>query len=263
MLERRLKNMQEDDILVCNDSYLYILAFKLDLKFRRQILLIRNKYNNDLMSRVESDVECFSFDIEDCSKYNLKYYRQYCSGYAELVNQPSRKINDRYNITMYFLGLNKGRTKWLNYIKSISGGVNHKFLVKYQSNLFIRFICVFFKVEKYTLLSYKEHLDNVNECNIIVDIVQEGQSGYTMRTIESLLARKKLITNNKNVISEDFYDPNRILVLSGDESIDAERICEFLDNIEQNEIATAVDFSTYSIVHVFEKILKIQVFKKN
>lgn len=44
-------------------------------------------------------------------------------------------------------------------------------------------------------------------------IVKMGQEGYTLRTIESLFLSKKLITNNKNIIKEDFYNPNNIFIL--------------------------------------------------
>lgn len=51
-----------------------------------------------------------------------------------------------------------------------------------------------------------------NKSRIVVDFAHPGQNGLTMRTIEVLGCRKKLITNNKNVISADFYDPDNIFV---------------------------------------------------
>jgi hypothetical protein len=53
----------------------------------------------------------------------------------------------------------------------------------------------------------------------ILDIEHPRQKGLTMRTIETLGARKKLITTNSFVKDVDFYNPNNILVLDRDQSL--------------------------------------------
>lgn len=49
----------------------------------------------------------------------------------------------------------------------------------------------------------------------ILDAPQEGQAGLTMRTLECLGAKRKLITTNTDIINYDFYNPTNILVFSG------------------------------------------------
>jgi hypothetical protein len=47
----------------------------------------------------------------------------------------------------------------------------------------------------------------------ILDIEHPLQRGLTMRTLETLGARKKLITTNPRIVDEDFFDPRNILVI--------------------------------------------------
>ncbi len=56
-----------------------------------------------------------------------------------------------------------------------------------------------------------------NKTKVIVDYTHPGQKGFTMRTIEALGCKKKLVTNNKLIKNADFYDENNIFVYDGEE----------------------------------------------
>lgn len=62
-------------------------------------------------------------------------------------------------------------------------------------------------------LSHDEVLDVVSRSTVVVDIEHQGQAGLTMRTIEMLGCRKKIITTNASVMDYDFYDENNICVV--------------------------------------------------
>jgi hypothetical protein len=47
----------------------------------------------------------------------------------------------------------------------------------------------------------------------VVDVEHPRQRGLTMRTIETLLAGRKLVTTNHHIVSSDLYDPSRVLVV--------------------------------------------------
>jgi len=49
----------------------------------------------------------------------------------------------------------------------------------------------------------------------VFDFANHQQSGYTMRTIENLCAGKKIITNNKRVVTDWFYSPDRFHCFEG------------------------------------------------
>lgn len=67
----------------------------------------------------------------------------------------------------------------------------------------------------FTPLNGKEIDKLYSESNIILDSPQKGQNGLTIRVIETLGAKKKLITTNKDVINYDFYRPENIYIYQG------------------------------------------------
>lgn len=62
-------------------------------------------------------------------------------------------------------------------------------------------------------LSLQEVLALVSRSRILVDIHHPGQTGLTMRTIESIGAGKKIITTNQDIVNSDFYCSDNILVI--------------------------------------------------
>ena len=50
----------------------------------------------------------------------------------------------------------------------------------------------------------------------VLDIEHPKQRGFTMRTIETLFAEKKLITTNRSILKSDLYDVSRVHVINRD-----------------------------------------------
>lgn len=65
----------------------------------------------------------------------------------------------------------------------------------------------------YKSLSKRDIFDLIKKTKIILDIQHPNQIGLTMRTIEMLGAKRKLITTNNAIKNYDFYSPNNILVI--------------------------------------------------
>ena len=60
----------------------------------------------------------------------------------------------------------------------------------------------------------REEVDaQIARARVCVDIERTVQSGFTIRTIEMLGARRKLLTTNPNVLGADFYRPTNIAAL--------------------------------------------------
>lgn len=59
--------------------------------------------------------------------------------------------------------------------------------------------------------------DLYNRSGIIVDYTHPGQNGFTMRTIEALGCGKKFVTNNKQILDADFYNPNNMFIYDGED----------------------------------------------
>ena len=61
----------------------------------------------------------------------------------------------------------------------------------------------------------KKMLEIFEGSDCVLDAPQEGQNGLTIRTIECVGAKKKLITTNTDIVNYDFYRSSNILVYDG------------------------------------------------
>lgn len=69
-------------------------------------------------------------------------------------------------------------------------------------------------------LSFNDIIDVFVRSECILDAPQQGQTGLTMRTLETLGAKKKLITSNQSIKDYDFYNPTNIYVYDPQEEFD-------------------------------------------
>lgn len=79
--------------------------------------------------------------------------------------------------------------------------------------------------DKSDYIKYDEYLSLIRDSNCILDVTNEGQTGLTLRFMEALFLSKKLITNNKEVLSYPFYNQHNIFILGYDP---LEKLGEFL-----------------------------------
>ena len=145
----------------------------------------------------DENIECWSFDEKDCEIYNMKKNIQY---YYEQTMQKSNNIE--YDV--YFVGHDKGRGERIAEIKKVleEKGISGRFdLVKGLNQEIL----------------YGEVQERIRRANAILEVNQEGQVGCTLRALEALFYRKKLITTNANIIYEDFYNENNIFVYGVDD----------------------------------------------
>ncbi len=63
------------------------------------------------------------------------------------------------------------------------------------------------------VMPYEKYLQFVINTNCIVEILQDGTTGYTLRTWEALAFNKKLLTNNPEIINAEFTITNNSLIL--------------------------------------------------
>lgn len=76
-------------------------------------------------------------------------------------------------------------------------------------------------------LPTSEYVDTLRQSAAVFDINHTAQTGLTMRTIETIGARRKLITTNASVKEYHFFDPTRILTVDT-VAPDVDSIIEFL-----------------------------------
>jgi hypothetical protein len=149
--------------------------------------------------------EIWSFDLDDCKKYNLNRNTQFFFSNIKLVNKPIK-----YDVL--FVGRDKGRLGSLLHLKKIFENIGLKCNFHIVSN------SRFFNFSRNNIYSkaieYEKVLDLIMKSKAILDFVSIGQSGLTIRPLEALFLKKKLITNDKFIKNLDFYHPNNIFVIN-------------------------------------------------
>ena len=178
-------------------------------------------------------VEFYSFDPKDCEIWGLRFAPYFYSFYQgtmeelyELYTGSALANPSDLDIDVFFVGYDKGR--W-------------KKLVALQQEMENRKIhCKMFIVQtphhhypsssrrhltKKTL-PYDKIVEYISHSRCILDFVEEGQTGITLRPMEAVCFHKKLITNNPNVRKYDFYRPENVFILG---ERDVSELRAFLD----------------------------------
>ncbi|MCI6100286.1 MAG: hypothetical protein MR698_06565 [Selenomonas sp.] len=79
-------------------------------------------------------------------------------------------------------------------------------------------------------LPYNEILQHIENCQAILEIISDGQTGLTQRPYEAMFFHKKLLTTSEEVCRYDFYCPQNVFVLGEtmDSEVQAQKLLEFL-----------------------------------
>ena len=93
-------------------------------------------------------------------------------------------------------------------------------------------------------LQQSELVKLFSKSKVIIDCSSSSQSGLTMRTIECIGAKKKIITTNENIKEYDFYNESNVLYINDNpnESV----IVDFISNDVYEELNCEV-YKYYSI----------------
>jgi hypothetical protein len=155
--------------------------------------------------------EKWSFDIEDCKKYKMNYNTTF---YWKCYLSDNEMIKA---IDVFFVGFNKGRLEKLISIEKLFKQIGLR---------------TYFHISKYNRhhsfykpLLYSEVVKHINMSKAVLEIMSEYQTGLTLRAMESIFLKVKLITDNVSIINYDFYNSKNIFVLGKD---DISNIINFL-----------------------------------
>ena len=197
---------------------------------KRQILWIWNPVSSIMGSPLQfkfylyllkkAGLEVWTFDQNDALKYGIRYHPQI---YSRKLSQSSHSVKQSYDA--FFVGQDKGRLSFLKSLKNIfdSIGLVLKLHIIRDDNVIYKHEDLFLLASK--PLGYDEYLNELNRSNCIIEIVQSGQSGLTLRSLEALFFGKKLLTNNRSIIEYDFFLPSNIFII--DDVINEKELREF------------------------------------
>ncbi|SHH46975.1 hypothetical protein [Clostridium grantii] len=179
--------------------------------------------------------KAYSFDLEDSEKIEtLKFLPLfYCKEYKE-IGQEDVEERECDIVSVCTAHPNRYKTMHELFPKLESKGIrifSYMFLNKLQY-LYNKVFVPEFKGAKssefkFIPLSEQENLAVLKKSNTVFDMQHNKQSGLTMRTIETLGAKRKMITTNTNIKKYDFYTENNIFVM--DEN-NLDKIEEFINN---------------------------------
>lgn len=166
--------------------------------------------------------ELWSFSADDCKTYHMSYNSTYyfeepttCASGLKENGRHSGEIEPQEEIDtdIFFVGADKGRYGKLMEIKSAAeeAGLKTDFRI-------IRDAGSSASGEYSTRLDYEDVVRLTKKSRAILEILQEGQRGMSLRPMEAIFFGKKLITDNLTIRAEKFYDSRRVLVLDGKET---------------------------------------------
>lgn len=213
-----IENLKELLILTQELHYEKISAFL----WNPVSTICRNRYSQWEYSRClkNSDVNVYTFDAEDAKRYGFNYINQvYRSMKKHQQEVPSTDV--------FFIGQDKSRAVILNQMRSVleEQGISYDFyIITDKHTSVIAEMADYYRKQE---LSYEESLALLDKSKCIIEIIQKGQGGITLRTLEAAFLGKKLITNNSNIYVSDLYHPSNIYVW-GDKN-ETRTLKEFLD----------------------------------
>jgi len=169
----------------------------------------------------------YTFDKNDCFLYPKFKFRPlfYLDEYRE---NSTYNTNNKYDLA--FVGtIHSDRYEIIKKIKKelASDNLNTFFFMYFPSKMIYVLRKIFDKTYKKTKmkdfrfspLGKKEVLNILSHSNVVLDIQHPNQTGLTMRTIEILGLKKKLITTNKDIENYDFYSEKNIYIIDRDNPI--------------------------------------------
>jgi hypothetical protein len=154
-----------------------------------------------------------SFQKSDCEKYGMTYHATMYAPPPEIPQPP-------ISWDVVFLGAVKNRLEELRTIYQACRSQNLQTKFKLGSDdPALQEKREGWVVAKDWVSYAEEYIDWVRRSRCILDVNQLGQTGFSLRVMESIFFNKKLITNNPDVRGSDFYRPENVFIL-GEEDME-------------------------------------------
>lgn len=176
------------------------------------LYLLNPAFFSEDYKKISTRWEIWSFMKEDALKYNFKYGATFYNPQLLAQNSIEKDSQTSTDCDLLFVGTDKGRKDFLLNLKS-----------QLEQN---KVACDFKIVDNFRSLfsrKYSREVSYKNLCRLnkrtsaILDVVQDGQTGLTLRIMEGLLFDKKIVTTNAAIrMDKDFKDNPNIYVITKD-----------------------------------------------
>lgn len=176
------------------------------------LYLLNPAFFSEDYKKISTRWEIWSFMKEDALKYNFKYGATFYNPQLLAQNSIEKDSQTSTDCDLLFVGTDKGRKDFLLNLKS-----------QLEQN---KVACDFKIVDNFRSLfsrKYSREVSYKNLCRLnkrtsaILDVVQDGQTGLTLRIMEGLLFDKKIVTTNAAIrMDKDFKDNPNIYIITKD-----------------------------------------------
>lgn len=206
-------NMEEYKEIIIFDTgnlnYIYTI-FKKKFPNIKIIVWFWNNVNQTINPKklIRKGADIWSFDYDDVNKYGFKYNSQF------FVKTKMIFPYKRYSQDVFYVGKDKDRAQILSQLIAELNNNNLTYninLVKSANSINN------YGIEYKEPMKYEDVLKNTIESRAIIDLVSYAQNGLTLRPLEALYYKKKLITNMKNITNYNFYKKNNIFIIGVDD----------------------------------------------
>lgn len=221
-------------------TYCYEIENYVGKDVRLILYLLNPAFFSEDYKKLSTRWEIWTFMKEDAIKNGFKYGATFYNPQLaqNCFDKDSQTATD---CDLLFVGTDKGRKNFLLNLKSqlekYNIVCNFKIVDNFRS-LFSR---------KYSReISYK-YLCRLNKrTSAILDVVQEGQTGLTLRIMEGLLFDKKIVTTNAAIrMDKDFKDNPNIYVITKDNIKELYTFLKKPTVVYPNDLKTKYSFTSW------------------
>lgn len=191
-----------------------------------------NKEVINNIKRIESlGIKCSTFDSGDANQLNLTCLNTFYNMNVEDCND--NEVGLKYDF--YFLGVLKDRGDSISEIQHNLSSYKCLFILPSQPSEYI---------------SYEDNIKNIKSTRCLIDITQKLQYDITLRPLEAIAYKRKLITNNVNIKKYPFYCPENIFIWGIDP---IESLADFLESPYVDKLSKDV-INQFDINHWLDRV---------
>lgn len=196
------------DVSACRMEVKYLE--KVGSRKNVEIVLVNVNVVEKKKKLIDERIHCFSkifsFDKNDCEKYGYIYHPTIYSK-PQLIGRQGIE-SDAFFVGSYTSERYEKLIQLHNTITGKSGKTDFHIIGVPRSEKRIS------GIEYNRHMSYSEVIQRSLTSNCIVEIMNPGQSGLTLRAMEAICLNKKLITDNESVSQLDYYSRGFIRIFN-------------------------------------------------
>ena len=228
------------DVSACRTDYDYLCSLGKKKNVTLVLVMVNTmkQRREVILKRLGCFSYIFSFDKGDAKRYGFIYHPTNYS--AAAVSGGEKTLYD-----LFFVGVSKGRAESLGriYEQLSAKNVRCEFYISGVKKNEKRVEGIHYN----KWLTYSEVLEKVKSSNCILEVMEQDQEGFTLRTMEAVCYNKRLLTNNSCVISSPFYKSGFIKTFADTADIDTAFVTD------RSEVDYHYD-NEFSPVHLLEHI---------